>query len=151
MKSAILNGTLGLALSLGIGTRLLNLDASNILMAVVAANLGAVLGLLLTLQAEKVSWIRTKLLNRSLKTWSFMILIFLGVLLSIAPVMRDPHVLAYLIFPLVLSTGFGILIFGPIQDQIVRRQQRKELSQVKKKKSESQSDFPCFPTDSAVL
>jgi len=151
MISALLNGIVGLSLSILVGTQALNLTLVDSLRCVLSSNIAGLFALLTTLQAERFlkPW-----LNRSLKTWALLLILYLGGLIATAPVLRDSKTLVYLLFPLILSTGFSILVFGPIQDRLVRRQQRKAHAQATRnmaKKSKTKNDFPCFPTDSAVL
>ena len=124
MISALINGTVGLAALLGIGVRILDLSISDLLLAAVISNLGAFLSLIATLMAEKSVFFK-RYLNRSLKTWTLLISLYLGILLSFVPILRDFRTLAFLVLPLVLSAGFAIIAFGPVQDQIVRREQRR--------------------------
>jgi hypothetical protein len=121
---AVFNGTIGVIATLVLGTTVLNLSWMNLVQALLVSQVAGVIGLLLTLQAEGVPWIRRHILRRSVMTWSFFLLIYFGILLGANPVLRDAKTLAWLIVPIILNQGWCILIFGPIQDQIVRRKQR---------------------------
>jgi hypothetical protein len=125
MITAFMNGLIGLSVSLGIGTKYFEMDLADILIAVLAANFAVIIALLCTLKAEKIQWITKYVLNRSLKTWSFLSAIFLLIVTTASPPLRNLSTLAGMLFPLILSAGFGIIIFGPIQDGFVRRQQRR--------------------------
>ncbi len=142
MKAALLNGTVGLVLSLVLGVGYLNLSTRDILLSILVSNLAALVSLVLTLQAEGIAWILKHVLNRSLKTWTLLVSLYMGILIALSPCLRAIEPFKYLIFPLILSSGYAIILFGPIQDYLVRRKQR--LANAK-------NDFPCFPTDSAVL
>jgi hypothetical protein len=122
-----MNGLIGLGLTFGIGTGVLNLSTPDLLLCSFVSILAGLISLLLTLQVEKIPAIRKNWLNRSLKTWTFLVSLYGGILLALAPPSRDFNSLKYLIFPLILQTGFSIILFGPIQDELVKRQQRKAL------------------------
>lgn len=122
---ALFNFILGSGLSFGIGLGVLHLRAAQIVASLSASQVGGLMALLVTLRAEKSRWVREKLLNRSLKTWALFLSIYLGSLLTLVPALRNPRALGWLIVPLILSNGFCIILFGPIQDRIVRSEQRK--------------------------
>jgi hypothetical protein len=122
---AVFNGTIGVFATLALGSFVLNIDLPSLFQILLVSQVAAVVGLLLTLQAEGVPWIRRYVLRRSLMTWSFFLAIYFGILLGANPVLRDGRILAWLILPIILNQGWSILIFGPIQDQIVRRNQRR--------------------------
>jgi hypothetical protein len=132
MTSALINGFIGLGLSLWIGTQALDFSAKDIIYFVVISNFASVISLILTLAAEKNPWLKKTFLNHTLKTWAMLATLYYSILLFFCPLLRSTHALLYLSLPLILSTGFGILAFGPIQDQIVRKGQKKtpEISTV---------------------
>lgn len=150
MITALANGIIGVLLSFYIGYTYLDLNLADISACLLAANIAALGSLLVTLKAEKYAWIRKHLLTRAAKAWAFLLVLFFGVLLGLTPVLRETRTLLYLFVPLTLSTGFAILFFGPLQDYFVRRAQKK----AKKRKTipdPVKNDFPCLPTDSAML
>jgi putative effector of murein hydrolase LrgA (UPF0299 family) len=126
MKAAILNGILGSFLSIIAGFEILMLGWDDLCLCLIASNLAGLIALLSTLQIEKLSWFKKIKLQSTFKTWSLLIFIFSSLVLVLAPPLRQLENFAILILPLVLSTGFSLLAFGPIQDSLVRRQQRKE-------------------------
>jgi hypothetical protein len=150
MKAALLNGFLGLSLTLGLGVKYLSLGVWDLLLAVLVSNIAALIAVLVTLQAERVPWMVKYFINRSLKTWTFLAIIYFGILLGNIPFLRAFEPLLYLSFPLILTSGFAIIVFGPIQDRIVRRQQLRERARIENS-ANTKNDFPCFPTDTAVL
>jgi hypothetical protein len=121
---AVFNGTIGVIATLVLGTTVLHLSWMDLIRALLISQVAGVIGLIVTLQAESVPWIRRYILRRSIMTWSFFLLIYFGILLGGNPVLRDVKTLAWLVVPIILNQGWCILIFGPIQDQIVRRKQR---------------------------
>jgi hypothetical protein len=127
MTAALINGLLGFALTYAIGTHFLDLSSGEVLLSFLASNVSGFISVLLTLQAERTPWIRKRWLNRSLKTWALIISLYLSIMVALSPALRDFHTLVYLFIPLLLSTGFAILAFGPVQDFLVRKQQRKSL------------------------
>ncbi len=128
MKAAIFNGLLGTFLSLAAGIQILNLSWYDILLCVLSSNLAALISLLGTLQIEKTSWFKKPKIPSAIKTWSILMSLYLGMILNMSPPLQTFQNFAVLILPLVLSTGFSILLFGPLQDQLVRRQQRRETA-----------------------
>ncbi len=126
MKAALLNGFLGSLFTLFVGTRYLNLDAEDLWVCITASNLGAFVALLVTLQFEKSELFKRIPIHSTLKTWSTLSFIYLSILFALAPHLLDLQNFAVLILPLIFSTGFSIIVFGPIQDQIVRRKQQAE-------------------------
>lgn len=126
MKIAFLNGLIGLGLGLAIGSNTLGLKNTDIFLCVLSSNVAFLIALLLTLQSERVF---KKWLNRSAKTWALVLTLYGSMLIVLAPPLRNLHTLLYLSIPLILSTGFAIMVFGPIQDHLVRRDQRRTLEQ----------------------
>ena len=124
-----MNGIIGLALCLGLGMEFFGLTSGDALFCVLVSNIAAFISVLITLKAEKTPWLSKRVLNHTLKTWALLVCCYLSILLGAAPVLREPRILAYLFIPLVLSTGFAIIVFGPIQDQLVSRSQRKSRAQ----------------------
>lgn len=121
MKTALLFGFLGTLLSLLSGVHLIQLDGETILLGIFLSNCGALFALITTLQLEKMLFFKNLPLPGPLKSWSTLTLVYLG---SLAPFLTQlPHLTDFwiLILPLILSSGFSLLFFGPIQDGIVRR------------------------------
>jgi hypothetical protein len=128
MLSAIFNGCLGVTLAFVIGSRVLGLSAGEIGLCILASEISGLLSLLATLRMERVPFLRRYLINRSLKTWALFLCIYFGIILLIAPAMRDWRHWLWMTVPLMLGNGFVILLFGPIQDFLVRRDQRRAAS-----------------------
>jgi hypothetical protein len=130
MVSALINGFIGLGLSLYVGIKHFDCSLSDVLSWVVASNLAGIVALLATLKAESVPWMRQNLLNHTLKTWSFLAILYFFLLVVISPPFQGFNHFFAMLIPLLFSQGFGIILFGPIQDSLVRRQQLKvqELS-----------------------
>lgn len=123
--SAWINGFIGVFATFMIGTYRLEMTASEIVQCIVASLISGLIAPILILKAEKTPWIRKYVLTRSLKTWAFFVGIYFGVLLALAPSLREVECLTWLAMPLIMSTGFSILVFGPIQDRLVARAQRR--------------------------
>jgi hypothetical protein len=128
--AAWLNGILGLLLALALGIGILEMSWFEILRCILSANLAAAGALMLILKLEATPWVRKKVLTRSLKTWVVFTGVFLGILLALSPALREPRAFGWLILPLILSTGFWILLFGPIQDRLVARRQSRERARI---------------------
>ena len=125
MTCALINGLVGLALSLLIGMGVLEFPFGEVIFIVLISNIAGLVSLLVTLRAEKSPWLKETWLNHFLKTWLFLAIQYFGILLGFCSSLRSPGSMLLLVFPLILSTGFGIIIFGPIQDIIVKRSQKK--------------------------
>ncbi len=125
MKAALLVGLFGIGSSFGVGRGILNLENWDVLRVLIASNCSGFLSLILILKAERTPWIRRRILNRSLKTWIVFVSLFLLGLVVGAPAMREVRGFSFLIFPAICSTGFLIMAFGPVQDRIVARIQRR--------------------------
>jgi hypothetical protein len=117
---------IGVLLTFWVGFHFFQLATEDILRGLIWANLAALISLLLTLKMEKIAWVRSHLLNRSLKTWLLLSSTYCGILLWGCSFLRSGIIFVTLFLPLLLSTGFAILIFGPIQDFLVRRQQMRK-------------------------
>jgi len=127
MVLACVNAFLGLLLTIGIGTQVLDLALTDSLRDVLASNVAGLISLLLVLKGQATPWVRRRILTRSLVTWVFLVGIYFSLLLAFAPALRDPQIFIWLVLPLILSLGFIIMLFGPLQDRMVARRQRQEL------------------------
>jgi hypothetical protein len=125
MKAALANGLIGLVGSFSVGLYLLGMNTGDIALCVIASMVAALLSLISTLKAVK-SFPSSKSPNAKLtRAWIILVSFYLVVLFLLAPPLRDLKVFLYLIFPLILSNGFSILIFGPLQDYLVSAEQKK--------------------------
>jgi hypothetical protein len=126
MKAALLNGVLGSIIVLLLGNHYLGIEPAGLVGSILAANVAIVITLLSALRVQRSHFWGRQVSFRKSRMWIFASAVFITVLLGVVPFLRDVRIFGALIAPLVLSSGFGILAFGPIQDQIVRRQQRAE-------------------------
>ena len=118
-------GFIGVLSTFGVGTRVLNLRPLDCLICILGSVFAGLCAVFLILRAEREPWIRAHILTRSLRTWFFFLSTYALVLLMVAPPVRDWARFLWLLAPLILCTGFTIRIFGPIQDRIVAKLQRK--------------------------
>jgi|GEM_PF-4314643 len=110
-----------------IGYEKLGISLSNSLLWVGYSNFLALAGALLTLQLEKIVWIKRTLLRGAAGTWGFLTLFYFGLLLLLIPLLREWQVISWMFVPLMMSTGLMMNpFFGPIQDALVRRGQRRK-------------------------
>lgn len=110
-----------------IGYGKLEIPLSVSLLWVAYSNFVALAGVLLTLQFEKVVWIKRTFLRGAGGTWGFLSLFYFGLLLLLIPSLRELRAFAWMIVPLTMSTGLMLNPFlGPIQDTLVRRSQRRK-------------------------
>lgn len=125
MRVAFFIGLFGL-LSVGIiGSQVLALSFGEILFIWTVSLITGLFSLLTTLAAERNTWVKNHILRGSVLTWAFLVILYFGILLALAPQIRDVENLIWLFLPLMVAHGWTLLIFGPIQDQIVRRSQQK--------------------------
>lgn len=124
MIMALFNGTIGLSLCLFLGLQILHLSPFEIGVSVVIANSAALFSLFATLEAEKNLSLKKTLLKGVLKTWIFLSLLFFSILLGLCPWLRDLHTFSIFFLPLILSTGFSLALFGPLQDLWVKHRHK---------------------------
>lgn len=137
---ALVIGFFGIFLSYSIGHLILDLSIFEISWGILVANIACLLALVFTLQIEKISWIREKVLNQSLKTWILLVAIYFLFLVGFAPQLRNFKNLMWLFVPLLMSEGIMILtVFGPIQDFIVKKTQMRMESRKFKQQSALES------------
>lgn len=122
MKSAIISGTIGWVLSWYIGTAFVGLTTPEALWTAAAANVAAPIALLMTLWAERRPGAKKGWLRGALRTWALITVLYLSMMVTIAPPLRSVEALAWLFLPNLWSTGFGILVFGPMQDWVLRKE-----------------------------
>jgi hypothetical protein len=123
--SASINALLGSALVVWIGTHFLGFSLWDCIVCIIGTNVAAFFAMILILQLEWVPAIKRNVLTRSRRTWPVFLMLYYGILLALAPAVRGWRPLAILFLPLALSNGFGILAFGPVQDWLVARNQRR--------------------------
>lgn len=140
MVAAIMNGLLGIGTSLAIGIHYLGMSIEDILLCILVSNFAALVSLLATLKAEKNPWLVKVWLNRTLKTWFFLAVIYFGIQFTLCPPLRSSDPFLYLTFPLMFSTGFAMVIFGPIQDEFIKRQQKRAREARSTLRRETQSN-----------
>lgn len=125
MRTAFLNGMIGSFLVWLLGTSFFNLSFTDVLQCVGASVVAGLACTLITTRAEQRPWIRKNVLTRQRRTWYLFLTVYFSVLLWGAPPVRAVAPFATLVVPLVLCTGFTIMIYGPIQDKLMRRAQRR--------------------------
>jgi len=121
MWMASFNGIVGVSLSFLIGLKFLEIDPNDILQCIIASNLAALVGIIVTLWLEKKPELKKNLLHGKFKTWVLLSFLYLIILISACPCLRTPKNLITLFVPLIFSTGFAIIAFGPLQDWIISR------------------------------
>jgi hypothetical protein len=126
MKAALLNGILGSALTLFLGQTYLGIPWMDLLPTLFLANVAGLISLLLTLQIQRTKLYAQIPVKGFLKSWGFLISIFLMLLVPISKPLQEVRHLALLFLPLGMSLGFCILVFGPIQDFLVRYRYQQE-------------------------
>lgn len=125
MRFALVGGFAGIAMALAVGNWILNLNAQKIALTVFVSIVAGFFTLLLTLSGERSAWAKKCLLRGSLRTWMFFVSFYVAAMLLFAPPVRSPRAFAWMFVPLMFCNGFSVLMFGPVQDRLIRRHQRK--------------------------
>ena len=153
MKTAGTLGLLGLCLTMLLGVFSLQWSPLTAFLCFLSSNLAGLASILITLQVEHLISVRQERnggkgqpWGSTFKSWTLLFLLYFSMLLLLSPSLRNVQAMLYLCFPLILSTGFCIILFGPIRDSIVRKRQKKGGI-----KEANKADFTCFPPDSAML
>lgn len=126
MLTALINGILGVALTYGVGTWVLGMESSDILQALIASILSGLVAVLSILAIGRNEAFKRIPIGGTVKTWTLFLFFYFGGMLLAAPVLRSTAIFWPLFIPLVLSTGFSIVFFGPIQDRIIAGLQRRQ-------------------------
>ena len=93
---------------------------------VVAANFVGIVTLLFVQTLERQSRLKSGVLKGPLRTWIVSAFVFFGLLALLVPDLRDAGRVLRLGIPLIFAAGLVTpWVFGPIQDRIVARIQRK--------------------------
>jgi hypothetical protein len=58
-------------------------------------------------------------------TWIVALSVWFGVTVGLAPSLWDPRRALILALPLYMTAGFSIKVYGPVQDWLVARDQRR--------------------------
>ena len=126
MVSALFCGTLGWVSGLWIGTHELGLTVLDALQMLTAASVAGFISVVTLTNIQWVPVIKRLFLTNISKTWVVFLSLFSGITYALSPRGLGLREFGWMALPLMLSTGFIIILFGPIQDRIVRRRQRKE-------------------------
>lgn len=122
---AVFNAIVGALLAFLIGMKGFGMAAREIWFSILMANVMGLGSLLLVLKGERTTWSRRRFFRGSISTWVVMAVLFFGGLLLFVGSLRDVACLSAMAIPLILTTGGAILAFGPIQDWLVARKQRR--------------------------
>lgn len=126
MKAAIFSGVLGSALTFFLGESYLNIPWIDLVPTLFLANVMGLISLILTLQIQRTRLYSQIPVPGFLKSWALIVGLFLMLLVPISKPLQNVSSLLILLFPLGMSLGFCILVFGPIQDFIVRYRYQQE-------------------------
>jgi putative effector of murein hydrolase LrgA (UPF0299 family) len=114
----------GVTLTIWIGAGL-GMSGHEIALCLLSANVCAMGALILTLRAERVGWVRRKVLKDSPRTYGLLVSAWFAGMLVLARPWWTAQNFFPLFLPLVFSTGVAVLVFGPIQDRMVAHLQRR--------------------------
>jgi hypothetical protein len=125
MLSALLLTFTGVVLCYVVGVQWLGQDVLAVAQAVVATQIAGFCALLSTVNVQYIE--RLKFLTRGApRTWIFFLVIYVGMTILVGPKSFNVHIYSLMAAPLILTTGLSIIVFGPIQDRIMRRRQSVE-------------------------
>jgi hypothetical protein len=126
MVVALATGFASTVLTLWLGVRFFGVPPRDILVAVAASNLAGFVSGLSTLALERQPSVRKVLLGHPIKAWAMLSSLYTLVLVSFSPPsITELRVLVPLYWPLVFCTGLMLPLFGPAQDRLIRRAQRR--------------------------
>ena len=123
--TAWINGIVGVGLTLVL-SHYLGWSVLEGLRACVVSIAAGLVAVLVVLKGERIPKVKRTLLRGGLRTWVVFLSLYLAPQFILLPQLRSWDTWKVLAFPLVMATGFTILIFGPIQDRIVARSQRRQ-------------------------
>ncbi|MFZ9594639.1 MAG: hypothetical protein ACO3A2_01020 [Bdellovibrionia bacterium] len=125
MTAAFITGLLATVVCLWIGLQNLGLSASTLLQAILVSNGVGLISIFFTLRViRKLPPLKSGNLGL-IRAWMILVSVYLTLFKAFCPSLGSLESFFSLIFPLILTNGFSILIFGPIQDYLVRLEQKK--------------------------
>jgi hypothetical protein len=124
MIAAFVFGMMGLSVSLWVGITYIGLTAGSVFYLVFVSNITGLISLLSTLQIEKMGWLRRMPVRGTFKAWLILGSLYFGILFGLCPQLRSLRPFMLLAIPLISSSGFSMILFGPIQDCLVSRKKR---------------------------
>jgi hypothetical protein len=111
-----------------LGTAVLGMSPGEVLGSILASNVAGLIGLLVTLALERQPVVRRRVLTSWPRTWTVLSVLYFGLTCLFSPPLREGSRLLVLGLPLIFTNGLLVpTFFGPIQDWIIRRGQRREL------------------------
>jgi hypothetical protein len=120
MIAAWITGVTGALLTLWLGTSYLGLTVSEALMTSLFSEIAAFVAAMITVRATQDQWFGANHFKGGVRTWALVSSIYFLILLGLDPPMRNLTRMAVLFFPLQIGHGFMAMVYGPIQDRIVR-------------------------------
>lgn len=125
MLSAIAFAVTGVLATLFIGDHYFGLNYAVLSRTIVVANIVGFLDLIFILNAQNVPFFKKYFIPSISWTWINFVSIFCAATYFLSSDALTIPAFAALLLPLIFSTGFCIIAFGPIQDKIVTARQRK--------------------------
>ena len=129
-KSAWVSALCGTFVTLALNSKWLGSDLPRGLWIVVTSNLAGFFALFSTIQLESIPRVKKSLLKNTFLTWLYIASVYFLIVLTLAPELRGLRSLSVFFLPLLMSTGWMLMGFGPLQDKIVRK--RWERNRLKK-------------------
>lgn len=127
MRSALTLGTLGVLLLFGFGMGLLHWSAEECGRALGITLISGLISPLIILQGERFRILRRSIFRNGYITWVVFVILFFGLIWVFGPeALRSLNAMLWMALPLSLSTGFSIIVFGPVQDSLVRTRQKRQ-------------------------
>lgn len=111
---------IGILLSFWFGMHELRHTVLEVVWAILAAQLGAVVSLPVTLYIQRSP--KLKFLAKGVfRSWVILSGLYLAILLGVCPWLRDLRSLAWMFVPTFMGVGAVLLIYGPIHDRVIAR------------------------------
>lgn len=123
MKTALFCGTMGILAALWLGANVLDLSYGAVCQGLLATSVAGLTAVLVVVNGVYLPWIKKYILPNTFMTWAVFLSIYFGITVLFSPNAFTSHDFAVLIAPFMFSTGYIIIIFGFLQDRIMRRRQ----------------------------
>lgn len=125
MITALICGTSGVLAAFWLGINILELPVAAIIQGLFATGLAGFIAVLTVVNGVYVPWVKKYIIVNTFMTWVVFLSIYFGITILFSPRVFTIHDYSVLIGPFMFSTGYIIIIFGPVQDRITRRRQLK--------------------------
>lgn len=124
--TAWINGILGILATVGIGVWALDLAPLEAFRCSLVSIASGFFAVTTVTRGEQVPFLKKRLFCNIYRMWAVFVSLYFSPMILLSPPIQNLRGFLWLAIPLIMSTGFSILIYGPIQDRLVRGAQRRE-------------------------